>query len=210
MDKMDNIVIRKGKPEDAQDFSRLILFAAPTFAPSLFGSGVRNLMKNLFQNTRNHFSFEHSYFIEMDDEIAGMALAYNYKQKKEENIHIGLLLLKYMRWSFFTHLPYLLKSEHIVGQITENECYISDMGVYPKFRGLGLGTKLFGLIEEETRKTGSKRIILDAEIDNKEAIKLYERLGYKIEQKSPVFKIRDKNFEFFKMSKDIEKNGNIV
>jgi len=80
---------------------------------------------------------------------------------------------------------------------------LANIAVYPKYRGLGFGTKLFGVIEEEARKTGSKKIALDVEIYNEKAIRLYERLGYKIEQKSPVFKIRDKIFEFFKMSKEI-------
>jgi len=207
---MDNIIIRKGKTEDAEDFSQLALFTAPTFLPYLFGSDVRNLMKNLFQHMRNYFSFEHSYFIEVNGEIAGMALVYNYEQKKRDYLRTFLLGLKYLKWSFFTQLTYLLKSEHIIVQITEGDCYLFYIAIYPKFRGLGFGTKLLGVIEEEARKTGSKRIVLDVEIDDKKAIKLYERLGYNIEQKSPIFKIKDKNFEFFKMSKDIKKNSNVA
>ena len=202
-DILKNIVVRKGKSEDAQDFSQLILLSAPVFAYYLFGSGVKDLMKNLFLHSRNHFSFEHSYFIEVDSEVAGMALVYNYEQKKRENLRTGLLLLRYMKWSFFTQLPYLLSSGHVIGQMTQGECHLSDIAVYLKFRGLGFGTKLLGVIEEEARKTGSKRIVLDAETDNKRAIELYEKLGYKIKQRSPVLKIRDKKFEFFKMSKDI-------
>lgn len=203
----DNYVIRKGKTEDAQDFSTLFLITAPTFFPYLFGSDVKNAIENLFRHTRNWFSFEHSYFIEVSGEIAGMALIYNYEQKKKENLRTSLLILKYLKWSIFAQLTYLLKSLHIVGQITESECYLNNIAVYPKYRGLGFGAKLFGVIEEEARKTGSKIIALDVEIYNEKAIRLYERLGYKIEQKSPVFKIRDKIFEFFKMSKDIEKNS---
>ncbi len=200
---MENVIIRKGKPQDAQDFSQLVLLSGPTFLPYLFGSDVRNVMKNLFQHTRNYFSFEHSYFIEVNGEIAGMALVYNYKQKKRQNLRSSLLFLKYLKWSIFTQFTYLLKSEHIMAQITESEYYLSNIAVYPKFRGLGFGTKLLGVIEEEARKTGSRRIVLDVEIDNKKAVKLYERLGYNIEQKSPILQIKDKNFEFFKMCKNL-------
>lgn len=88
-------------------------------------------------------------------------------------------------------------------QISESDSYLANIAVYSKFRWLGLGTKLLQAIEEEARKTGSKRMVLDAETDNTRAIKLFERLGYAMEQKSPILKVRDKNFEFFKMSKDI-------
>ena len=203
---MEGGIIRKGKPQDAQDFSRLVLLSAPTFFPYLFGSDVRDVMKNLFQHARNYFSFEHSYFIEVNGEVAGMALIYNYEQKKGEKLRTSLLLIKYLKWDIFTQLAYLLKSEDIVTQIVERDCYLSNIAVYPQFRGLGLGTKLLGVIQEEARKTGSRRVVLDAETDNKRAVKLYERLGYNIEQKSPIFQIRDKSFELFKMCRNFDGN----
>ena len=203
---MEDVIIRKGEPQDARDFSQLVLLSAPTFFPYLFGSDVRNVMKNLFQHTRNYFSFEHSYFIEVNGEIVGMALVYSYKQKKREKQRTSLLFSKYLKWSIFTQLAYLLKSEDIVTQIVERDCYLSNIAVYPEFRGLGLGTKLLGVIEEEARKTGNRRVVLDAETDNKKAVKLYERLGYNVEQKSPIFQIKDKSFEFFKMRKTCDDN----
>lgn len=81
---MDDIPVRKGKREDARAFSQLILLSAPTFLPYLFGPDVRNVMHRLFHHIRNYFSFEHSYFVEVDGEIAGMALIYNYEQKKKK------------------------------------------------------------------------------------------------------------------------------
>ena len=200
---MNDIIIRKGKPEDAQDFSQLLLFTGPMLLLYLFGSNVRNIMKNLFQHTKNYFGFEHSYFVELNDKIAGMALAYDYKQKKQESLHMGLLLLKYLKWSFFTRITYLLKLEY--GKIRKSECYLSNIAVYPEFRGLGLGKKLLEVIEKEARKAGNKRIVLDVEIDNKKAIRLYESFGYKIEKKWSILKIKDKYFKYLKMSKDIGK-----
>ena len=88
-------------------------------------------------------------------------------------------------------------------QISEGDSYLANIAVYSKFRWLGLGTKLLEVIEEEARAAGSKRMVLDAETDNERAIKVFERFGYNIELKSPILKIGDKSFEFFKMSKDI-------
>jgi len=45
---MNNIIIRKGRAEDAQDFSRLILLSASTFFPLFFVSIAAEVMKNLF------------------------------------------------------------------------------------------------------------------------------------------------------------------
>ena len=205
---MDNITIRKGRPEDAQDFSQLVLFTGPELLPALFGSesNVRNVMKGSFQHIRNAFSYEHSHFIEANGEIAGMALVFTCDQMRREQLRTMLFILRYLKLSFLTQIIYLYRSSQILVQITEGDSYLAHIAVYPKFRSLGFGTKLLEVLEEEARTTGSKRMVLDVETDNTEATKLYERLGYTIEQKTPILKIRDKGFEFFKMSKNIARS----
>jgi len=201
MNVMDDIIIRKGRPEDAQDFSQLILLSTATFFPLLFSSNTEEIIRNLFQQPGNLFSFEHSYFIEVNGKIAGMALGYNWEQKRREELPTGLLLVKYLKWSFFTRIFYLLKAQGIVGKVSEKEYYLSNIAVYPEFRSLGLGTKLFSKIKRESEKTGAYKIVLDVETSNKKAIKLYERLGYIIKWRTSSIKISKETFEFFRMFK---------
>jgi len=216
---MDNVITRKGRPEDARDFSQLVLSTASTLLPYFFGPDVENVIQRLFEHTRNWFSFEHSYFVEVNGEIAGMALISDHNEKKRENLRTYLLALKYLKWGILkrlayslksqhvirkvVELAYLLRSEHIMVRTTEGECYLRNIALRCNFRGLGFATRLLGVVEEESRKVGSKRIVLDVGTDNKTAIKLYKRFGYRIEQKLPSLRIKDKNFEIFRMSKDI-------
>ena len=204
---MDNIIIRKGRTEDAQDFSQLILLSAATFFSSIFASNTEEIMKKIFQQPGNLFSFEHSYFIEVNNKIAGMALGYNWEQKRREELYAGLLLVKYLKWSFFTRIFYLLKAQSLVGKVLENEYYLSNIAVYPAFRTLGLGTKLFSEIKRESDKTGANKIVLDVETNNKRAIKLYEKLGYIIKWRTPSIKIKKETFEFFRMLKVLEQDS---
>jgi len=203
---MDNIITRKGRAEDMKDFSHLILLSAPTFFPLIFASNTAEVMKKLFQQPRNLFSFEHSYFIEVNGKIAGMVLGYNWEQKRREELHTGLLLAKYLKWSLFSKIFYLLKAQNMVGKIAENEYYLSNIAVYSEFRGLGLGTKLLSEIERETKKTGDNKIVLDVETSNKRAIELYERLGYIIKWRTQSFKISKETFEFFRMFRVLEQD----
>jgi len=199
---MDNVVIRKGRLEDDEHFSELVLFAVPEFLPYAFGSNAKNVVKNLFQNKGNWFSFEHTYFVEVGGEIAGMALGYSYRQRKEEETRVVELGAKYLEESSFTELPDPRIAE-ITEKIEESEYYFFYLAVYPRFRRLGLGTKLFEVIEEEARRAGCKRVVLDVETDNTNGIKLFRSLGYSIVNKSPIVETSVKNFEFFKMSKDV-------
>jgi len=199
---MDKVVIRKAGPEDAEHFSRLVLIAVPELLPYFFGSNTKDILKNLFQDTGNYWSYEHAYFVEVDGDIAGMALGYSYRQRKQEEERTGELVVKYLEGSSHEELPNPRVAE-ITEKIEENEYYFMYLAVYPKFRRLGIGTKLFAVIEEEARKTGYNRVVFDVETDNTEAIKLYKRLGYSIVNRSPVVETSVKNFEFFKMGKDI-------
>lgn len=209
---MDNIVIRKGRAEDAQDFSHLFLLSAPIFWPSLFGANVAEVMKNLFQQPRNLFSFEHSCFIEVNGKIAGMSLGYNWEKKRREKLYTGLLLVKYLKWSLFARFFDWLKVQNMMRKVGENKYYLQNIAVYHELRGLGLGKKLLFEIEREAKKTGSNKIVLDVETSNKRAFKLYERIGYIniIKWRTPSFKISKETFEFFGMCKTLEQDGNIA
>lgn len=131
-------------------------------------------------------------------------MGYNWEQKRQEELHTGLLLIKYLKWSLFIRFFYLLKAQNIVGKLAENEYYLSNIAVYPEFRSLGLGTKLLSEIEREARKTGSNKIVLDVETSNQRALKLYERIGYTIESRTPSFKNSKETFELFRMCKILE------
>jgi len=201
---MENITIRKGRPEDAHDFSELALYTGPELLPALFGTTVKDVWRNAFRHPRSCFSYEHSHFIKVNGETAGMALAYSYDRKKKEEIRSLLLILRYLKWGILSRIIYLLRSAGIMAQIKEGDYYLSNIAVYPDRRCQGCGTKLLEVIEGEARTAGCKRLVLDVETYNKKVIKLYERLGFTIEMKSPILKTRDRDFEFFKMTKDIE------
>ncbi|MGC9064647.1 MAG: GNAT family N-acetyltransferase, partial [bacterium] len=191
--------------EDAQDFSSLVLISAPIFFPLLFGHNVQEVMKNLFRNHSNIFSFQHSYFIELDGRNIGMALGYTWNEGREEGFNTGMLLVKYLKWDIITQAHYLLKAREILGEIIEGDYYISNIAVYPEFRGLGLGTKLLEKMEDEAKETDCKRMILDLETENKGAMALYKRLGYDTEKESSTMVIRGKRFKFLRMRKIIKR-----
>ena len=200
---MDNMTIRKGRPEDAQDFAELALYTGPELLPALFGATVKDVWRNAFRHPRSCFSYEHSHFIEANGEIAGMALAYDYEHKKKEQIRSLLLILRYLKWGVLRQITYLLRVGETMAHIEKGDYYLSNIAVYPDFRCKGYGAKLLEFIEVEAQTAGCRRLVLDVETDNERAIKFYERMGCNIELKSPILKTKDRDFEFFKVVKDI-------
>jgi len=196
-------LIRKGFPEDAQDFTNLSLLSDPVFCHAIFGFGARSVIQNLFRQRKNLFSFEHSYFIEVDGKNAGTILGYDGKSETEESWRTGLLMIKYMKMGFFTKIPSLLKALSAVGRVENNEYYISNLAVYPEFRGHKLGTNLLLRAEEEAKSCGAEKMALDVSVNNQGAIRLYNRLGYSIVGKPRRAKISRKVFAFFGMGKKL-------
>ena len=200
---MRNITIRRGRPEDAHHFSELVALSSPSLFSILFTSKVKNLMKRIFPHRRHYYSFDRSFFIEVDGKTAGMAQLHRLKPRRREKINLTVLLMKYMNWRFPSRIAPLLRSEKIIRNFSGKDCYLSNLAVYPEYRNLGLGTKLLGALEEEVKVIGKSRMLLHADVTNCSAIRLYERLGYKVKEKIPPLKIKNKRFEYLNMSKTV-------
>jgi len=200
---MQNIVVRKGRPEDAHHFSELVTLSSPKIFQILFGSKVKKIMKNLFRHRRHYYSFDRSFFADIDGKTVGMAQLHKLRPRRREKVNLGLLLFKYMKWSLPGSVASLLRSDKVVGDFSGRNCYLSNLAVYPEYRGLGIGTRLMDALEEEAKSIGKKELVLHADINNKGAIKLYERLGYRIDRKIPSLRIKNKHFEYLVIKKKI-------
>nr|WP_255496922.1 MULTISPECIES: GNAT family N-acetyltransferase [unclassified Mycolicibacterium] len=56
---------------------------------------------------------------------------------------------------------------------------IESLSVLPEFRGSGLGTELLTRLEEHLRTSGVDDLVLGVLPGNRDALRLYERLGYR-------------------------------
>jgi ribosomal protein S18 acetylase RimI-like enzyme len=160
-------------------------------------------MLYMFRQRRNLFSFEHTYFAELDGRKAGMALGYGWEAKRRENWRTGSLLLRQMRLGILSKLSPLLKVNGVVGMVGSEEYYISNIAVYPEYRAGGIGTRLLLEAEEEAKSSGAKTVALDVEVENAGAVKLYSRLGFSIVRESSVRLGEGEVFSFYRMCKEL-------
>lgn len=200
---MDTITIREGRPEDAKSFAELAAFTAPEYFEKIFGPDSGHILEGLFARRGNIFSFRHLYFMEVNGEVAGMTLFYDFAEKDRGVMPFVLFLIGYQKFKFLKKLPSLLKFGSIFAQTKKGDLYSSNTALYPKFRGRGLGKKLFGLSEEAALKRGLKRVVVDVKADNHKAIDLRKKLGYAIDCRLPVLKIDGKTFEYLRLVKPL-------
>ncbi|NLI56128.1 GNAT family N-acetyltransferase [bacterium] len=199
---MDDIKIIKGNETFYEDFINLILFTGEKIFYSIFGKNVKNILKNLYREKENQFSYEFTNFIEVQNKICGMLLSYSYDDKKKVELNTGRFLLKIMKIDFLKIFPNLLKSFFVLEKLDKGDYYISNIATYPSFRGMGLGTKLLTFSEDVAKNRKIKRLVLEVEKENENAIKVYEKFGFK-KEKDLDLKIEDKTFSFYKMVKNL-------
>jgi ribosomal protein S18 acetylase RimI-like enzyme len=199
---MDKIKILKGEKNFKDDFVNLILYTGKDLFFLIFGKDVKEILKKLFIEKRNQFSHEFTYFILLDEKISGMVLSYSYDEKNKVDLNTGYLLIKIMKLNFLKIFPNLIKSYNVLGKIDKEDYYISNIAIYPEYRGIGLGKKLLNFIEDLAKNRKLKRIVLEVEKENLNAIKVYENFGFKKEEEI-LLKIDRKIFSFYKMIKTI-------
>lgn len=64
----------------------------------------------------------------------------------------------------------------------EQRIYVSEIRVKEVYRRQGIGTELLKAVEKKAQDMGLEAVYLHAEANNPDAVRLYERIGYKPER----------------------------
>ncbi len=75
-----------------------------------------------------------------------------------------------------------------------------DIKLFPKFRGIGIGSKALQFAIDKAFEMGAKRCCVDPNRDNLKAIALYERLGFE-RKEFPEGKNPGPNYLYFEIEK---------
>ncbi|WP_367883882.1 N-acetyltransferase [Thermococcus peptonophilus] len=75
----------------------------------------------------------------MRGKIVGMLLSYSWRSKHKEEGKTGWLMLKVLGFDFLKRLPAFISARSGGGKLEEDDYYISNVAVYPEFRGKKIG-----------------------------------------------------------------------
>ena len=192
--------LRVATVDDKRDFVSLILISAPYF-PVLFGKRVKMLLKSMFSSRSNLFSFTHVCVAEYQNRVVGMILSYDWESKRREDLKTGFIMFKKLGFEMFQKIRVFMRFNSTVGKLEKGDYYISNIAVYPEFRGMGIGRKL--MLKAEEFAYPSQRLVLDVEKENINAIRFYKDLGFNIINEFEIKLTPDKFLNFYRMEKDL-------
>jgi ribosomal protein S18 acetylase RimI-like enzyme len=196
--------IAPGRPsEDTEDFVKLFVISAPEFVPALFAGTHERVAAGCFRHKHNVLASEHTHFLKVNRENAGMILAYDWLVKKRQAAKSGLLTIRYMKAKFFTRMQPLQWSDAVLSKLDEGTFYISNLAFYAEFRNQGLGTSLLAHIEDIARRSGARRLDVDVETYNEGALRFYQRFGMNTVGEPKRIVIEGKEFEFIRLTKAV-------
>ncbi|MDJ0880335.1 MAG: GNAT family N-acetyltransferase [Gammaproteobacteria bacterium] len=199
------ITLKRALPEfdEGLYFARYLNMAAEGFFRFMLGRQFDEIVAKAYIQPNHDLSYQHVIFVELDGNIVGMFSGYAGAQHNRASNHIlqraaGPWNLR-MRVISFLFAPMM----RIIDSVENEDFYLQAIAVESNLQGKGIGSKLMAEVEGLARKEGSKRLALDVSGNNKNARKLYERLGFSVQSTWPKH-LRIKALKFYRMVKYID------
>ncbi|WP_143317931.1 GNAT family N-acetyltransferase [Clostridium sp. HBUAS56017] len=183
---MDDILITKGDPLSNVG-SKLNCMALEYMAYPLAGSKeptlIEKVFKKLWEIDSNRFSYEYAFEAKLNDKTVGMITCFPVTVMNKLNWLTTKKLFKLRNLGLIRYI--LLHPKETLSMLSlnegkEDEYHIGSIATLPESRGYGIGSKLIYFAEEQAKLNHYNKCSLTVKKENKKAIKLYEKLGFKI------------------------------
>lgn len=166
------MIIRPATPTDSQPLAILILQAMEEIVYQFIGqhnyAAAMQLLQHFTGSDQNQYSYQHCWVAEAEGEIVAAINIYN----GADLVRLREPVIQYIRAHFNAHF----NPEH---ETQAGEYYIDTLAVLPQWQTQGIGTRLMEFVIEKYMGEQRQTLGLIVEEDNRDAKKLYLRLGFK-------------------------------
>ena len=141
-------------------------------------SNTAKILEKLITLGNNSLGHENIYVVTQNESVIGVLLYSigNHQKLGELKFHFHNLNLV----DAFIFFLIALKDSFILSHLKKCDFYLAGIAVDKKFRGQGVGSLILEQAIDMARKKGCKRVVLDVNMDNMGAKRLYEKNGFKV------------------------------
>ena len=170
--------IRSANKSDVNDIARLALIAGEGI-PAWFwkqaakdGQSIEDVGAEKLLSEKENFSYRNTQVAVIDNHVAGMMLAYRLPDAENaEDLE---------------QLPAFIRPLIELEQCVPSSYYINMLATFPEYRNMSIGTGLMKMVDKLAAKAGCTLSSIEVFDQNEDALRLYQRLGYKVFDKRPV------------------------
>jgi ribosomal protein S18 acetylase RimI-like enzyme len=160
-------IVRPARKEDCGAIAALYSISSDGVADYIWtqlaepGQDLLEVGRQRYEREGTAFSYENCTVVEMQGGVAGMLVAFPMHVEPGGEEPDDPVLRPYARLE------------------EDNSYYVCGVALFPEYRGLGIGTRLMELAEQQAREKGFERLSLIVFEQNEGAKRLYDRLGYR-------------------------------
>ena len=179
-----DVTIRRATPDDARFVPPLIYSSGPAAFDFVFEhptrGGAQGFLEYAFTRERGEFGYRNHTVADLDGEVIGVGAAWSGDAAWGEMSAIVMQIIR----TYGSGAPGVIRRglqlESALPPPKKDMQYIGHLGVAPDARSKGVGSQMIELFLEEGRRRGKSKAVLDVSVENHEAQRLYERLGFMV------------------------------
>lgn len=144
-------------------------------------------IKKLVKAGKNNLGYENIYVVteESEKQIFGLLMAFT-GDKKDIKRDFKTYFKTLNPYDALKFVLFDIVDNMILADLDDHDFYLGAVAVNKDCRGKGIGTFILGKSLEIARKKNCKRVVLDVDLENEGALRLYERFGFKIFNKKSI------------------------
>lgn len=190
-----DMYIRQARAEDAAQAAPLMLTASKDTYQFWLDTGTHSALaafESAFIKNAGVKGYAKQQVAEVHGDVVGIAGAYLGKDVlKLEAIYTKWLLGFYPVKEWFQVVSRGLRLAKLVSGIPKDMLYVTNIGVREDMQGQGIATQLINAQRNVAKRFGCSQLGLDVSVDNLNAKRLYEYVGFRVIHESSYSKRAD-------------------
>ena len=181
----NEVIIRPARVGDASIAARLMFYAGPSYMLSFFGKTENKavgVLRRMFPLPGHMTSYSYTFIAEDKGNVVGSVSGFDGKSWRTSAraswMYGPIWFAVATPWQIPRMIAAFNDFDKAFPLVSDEEYYIEHLAVLPELRGQGIGKQLMEFAADQAQMKGLKRLALDVEIENEEAQRFYERLGF--------------------------------
>ncbi len=179
-----SVHLRPADPSDVDAAVPLIYSSGPAGFDFVFAHRQRSaqeFLRTAFTAGSGEFGHLTHTVATIDGVVVGVGATFSGDGVLRSTIATGVRMLGFYRTAAAGPMIRGLRIERLLEPPRRDTQIIAHLGVDPHMRGKGIGTDLVELFLATGRRDGRRVAALDVSVENPDAQRLYERLGFRVE-----------------------------